>query len=129
MGAKLAASGPAAHDRRTVPGDVLGRIVAGATVYCPRHRPRTVRGAGAGRAVSAAPVSLAEPRRGAEPARPRHRHPPSSGNGAHRYARDPGSGGAGAVAGATPTHFGIAQTHPRRLSVAAASLPRSLGAA
>ena len=36
-----------------------------------------------------------------EPARPRHRHPPSPGDRAHRYAGDAGPGGAGAVAGSS----------------------------
>ena len=90
---------------------------------------RRVRAAGAWRAVPADPVSLAEPRRGAEPARPRHRHPPSPGDRADRYAGDAGSGGAGAVAGAARAHAGFDQAHPRRPAVAAAGDPRSLGAA
>ena len=74
-------------------------------------------------------VSLAEPRRGLEPARPRLRHPPSPGDRADRYAGDPGSGRAGAVAGPARAHAGFDQAHPRRPAVAAAGDPRSLGAA
>ena len=66
---------------------------------------------------------------GAQPARPWHRHPPSSGDRADRHAGVPGSGGAGAVAGAARAHAGLAQAHPRRPAVAAAGDPRSLGAA
>ena len=82
---------------------------------------------GAGRAVSAGQVSLAKPRRGLEPARSRKRHPPPPCDRADRYACDAGSGGAGAVAGAARTHFGVDQAHPRRPAVAAACDPRSLG--
>ena len=92
-------------------------------------RARPVRAAGAGRFVSAGAVSLAEPRRGAEPARPWHRHPPSPGDHADRYAGDAGSGRPRAVAGAARAHLGLDQAHPRRDAVAAAGDPRSLGAA
>src|SRR6202158_4308667 len=57
------------------------------------------------------------------------RHPRSPGDRSHRHAGDAGSGRAGAVAGAARAHFGIDQAHPRRLAVAAAGDPRSLGAA
>ena len=129
VGARLAASGAAADRRRPVSGGVLGRVVAGAAVRRARHRARPVRAAGAGRAVSAGTVSLAEPRGGPEPARSRHRHPPSPGDRADRYAGHPGSGRAGAVAGAARAHAGLDQAHPRRPAVAAAGDPRSLGAA
>src|ERR1700722_13938684 len=119
VGAKLAALSTAVDGDRTVSGGVLGRIVAGAAVYRPRHRPFPVRRPGAGRAVSAHQVSLAEPRRGLEPARPRLGHSPSPGDRADRYAQDPGSGGAGAVAGAARTHAGIGQAPPRRAAPAA----------
>ena len=66
---------------------------------------------------------------GAEPARPRHRHPPSPGDRAHRHAGEQGPGRAGAVAGTARTHAGLDQAHPRRSAFAAASDPRSLGAA
>ena len=115
--------------RRTVSGGVLGRAVAGAAVRGARRRRRLVRAAGAWRAVSAGPVPLADPRGGAWPARPRHRHPPSPGDRADRYAGDQGSGRAGAVAGAARAHAGLDQAHPRRPAVAAAGDPRSLGAA
>ena len=74
-------------------------------------------------------VSLADPRRGVEPARPRHRHSPSPGDRADRYALDQGPDRAGAVAGAARAHAGLDQADPRRAAVAAASDPRSLGAA
>ena len=64
-----------------------------------------------------------------EPARPRHRHSPSPGDRADRYAGDPGSDRAGAVAGAARAHAGLDQAHPGRPAVAAAADPRSLGAA
>ncbi len=103
--------------------------MAGAAVRGARHWAWPVRVLGAGGGVSAAPVSLAEPRSGFEPAGPRYRHPPSPGNRAHRYACDAGSGRAGAVAGATRAHAGVDQAHPRRPAVAAACDPRPLGAA
>ena len=129
LGARLAASGAAFERHRPVSGGVLGRPVAGAAVRRARHRHRPVRAAGARGAVSAGSFSLADPRGGAEPARPRHRHPPSPGDRADRYAGDPGSGGAGAVAGAARAHAGLDQAHPRRPAVAAAGDPRPLGAA
>ena len=64
-----------------------------------------------------------------EPARPRHRHPPSPGDHADRHAGDAGSGRPRAVAGAARAHAGLDQAHPRRPAVAAAGDARSLGAA
>ena len=51
-----------------------------------RRRDRPVRARGARGAVSAGEIPLAEPRSGPQPARPRHRHPPSPGDRAVRYA-------------------------------------------
>ena len=129
MGTKLAASGAASDRCRAVPGGVLGRIMAGAAVCRARHRSRHLRAAGAGCAVPAGPVSLAQPRGRAEPARSRHRRPPSPGHRAGRYAGLAGSGCTGAVAGPARAHPGIDQADSRRPAVAAACHPRSLGAA
>ena len=123
------ASGPDFERRRAVSGGVLGRIVAGAAVPGTRDRHRPVRPRGAGGILPVCAVSLADPRRGVEPARPRHRHSPSPGDRADRYALDQGPDRAGAVAGAARAHAGLDQADPRRPAVAAASDPRSLGAA
>ena len=129
VGARLAGSGPDFDRRRTVSGGVLGRLVAGAAVRCPCDRHRPVLRAGAGGAVPACALSLADPRRGVEPARPRHRHSPPPGDGAHRHALQQGPDRAGAVAGAARAHAGLDQADPRRVAFAAAADPRSLGAA
>src|ERR1700738_4136014 len=100
MGAKLAASGALAEPPRIVSGGFLGRALAGAAVRRARHWAWPVCGGGHRRAVASGAISLAGPRRGAEPSRPRLRPPPSPGDRPHRYARDPGSDGARAVAGA-----------------------------
>ena len=129
VGTRLAALGAAFDRYRAVSGGVLGRSVAGAAVRGARRGFGLFLVFALGVAVSAAAVSLAEPRTGARPARSRLRHPPSPGDRAHRYAGHPGPGGAGAVAGAARAHAGLDQAHPRRPAVAAACDPRSLGAA
>ena len=129
VGTRLAGSRPDFECRRTVPGGVLGRFVAGAAVPCARHRHRPVYRAGAGGAVPACAVSLADPRTGVEPARPRHRHSPPPGDGAHRYALQQGPDRAGAVARAARADAGLDQADPCRAAFAAAADPRSLGAA
>ena len=116
--------------RRAVSGGVLGRTVAGAAVC--RRAPSGSACSCCWRWRALFPlVRFRWPSReeAPEPARPRHRHPPSPGDRADRYAGHAGSGRAGAVAGAARAHAGLDQAHPRRPAVAAAGDPRSLGAA
>src|SRR4051812_13571920 len=117
MGAGLAASGAAPHGDRTVPGSVLGRAVAVATVARTRDRARAVHRPGACRRAADGLVPLAEPRAGAEPARSWLRHRPSSGDHAHRYALDTGSGRTRIVAGAARAHAHLAEAHSSRPAV------------
>src|ERR1700759_4411393 len=107
----------------------MGRPLAGAAVYRPGRRACPVLAVGAGRLVSAGAVSLAKPRRGLEPARPRHWYPASPRDHVDRYAGDARSRRARALAGAARAYVGLRQAHPRRPAVAAAGAARSLGAA
>ena len=130
VGAKLAASGAAFDRRRTVSGGVLGRVVAGAAVSW--RAP-----SGLGLFALLALAALFPLLRFRWPSREEGLSRLDRGTGIrHRPATaltdtlaTPGSGGAGAVAGAARAHAGLDQAHPRRPAVAAAGDPRSLGAA
>src|SRR5580704_9348125 len=103
----MAALGAAVDRHWAVPGDIVGRFVAGAAVSGARRRARLVCSAPGRGGLAADLVSLADPRTGPESTRPWFRHPASSCDRIDRHAGDQGPGCAGALAGAAGTYAGL----------------------
>ena len=130
VGTRLAGARPDFERDRSVPGGVLGRLVAGAAVPGARDRHRPVRPRGAG-GVRFRLLRFRWPSREEALSRLdrgtgiRHR-PATALTDTLAIQR---SDRAGAVARAARAHAGLDQADSRRPAVAAAANPRSLGAA